>query len=510
MRRLAVAAIAALAACSVKLEGAPCATDQNCPDEQRCVGASGARGRCVVCPPLGETVGTGCPQADVVRCNPTTKGVDTCMPDAASGCLVWHVQKPCTGGLTCGTSGGAPDCQCDVAASDLVVDPAAGSPAGAAPFPTGRADPPQCRFVTISAAFASWSAGITSVTVQGAGPSPAVFSAAQGEIFPLDVPPGVELRTADASPIPANYVIAIDDAGASPGVRLSPGSSLTGFTVRSTQAVGTGIEVACPGSPGPVGVTGVLVDGAGKLATGIDVTGACPTTLTDVSASGAIGPGLRVASLETSVPTAVTRGLYGQNGVGMRLVTGAVTLTGEPGAAGPVEVASNIGSGIVVRPEVATSVPAVSVVAAGLDVHDNGDVGILVREVSPTSAVSVVSSTIHRNAAVTSYGPAPSRKAGGLLVWGPPPTFILRGTRVCANSSDQVGVYASTGAVDLGARSCATANTFAAVPAGNAAVWSTGAVVDASYAYWPDDPPTLYVNGFVSYSPTCGMVANCP
>lgn len=100
MRRLALAAAAALAACSVKLEGAPCTSDANCPDEQRC----GVDGKCsqaaVACP--GTAALVNYPPPPSLNCQPgqsycgNDNSIVTCSVDSA---VCSHF--PSSGGTSC-------------------------------------------------------------------------------------------------------------------------------------------------------------------------------------------------------------------------------------------------------------------------------------------------------------------------------------------------------------------------------------------------------------------------
>ncbi len=103
MRRFVLAAAVALAACSVKLEGAPCTSDANCPGQQGC----GADGKCTqaaaACP--GTAALVNYPPPPSLNCQPGQSycGDDativTCSVDTA---VCSHF--PSSGGTSCGSN----------------------------------------------------------------------------------------------------------------------------------------------------------------------------------------------------------------------------------------------------------------------------------------------------------------------------------------------------------------------------------------------------------------------
>ncbi len=506
MRRLALAAAAALAACSVKLEGAPCTTDANCPDEQRC---DLAAQQCVTCVPDPSCTGDGftcagtslrecrtnvsgcrysevtpcqspqvcgggfptascqCPQEDTVlgkKC--TTEGARTC--DRLSGdILVCAVQGGCpvwaaAPGATCTSQGlvcreptaGSPVCVCGAySGTDLFADPLSGSAAADAVNPTGALTPAVCRYRSLADALAAATAGDT-VKMTGWTAAEVKFSAAaSGESFPLTVKPGVTLTTTDSSPVPAHYVIEVDLPGALlPVLELDHDTAASGFTVRpgigGTAADAVLIGCTGPGSS-PVRVTWLVLDGQGALPASaigdaLHVQGPCSVTVSDVVAQRATGAGIRVRSSSPSVSTA-------------------------------------------------------SVISVGNSrMQANGDGGLVV-DVDASllkPQVSITDNQLTLNLAATPYTDATAgvtRKGGGVVLLGAAPSpLTFTGNRVYGNSYDQILVNSSdTWGLSGGASCGQAANTIACYDAGNgkgiAAIG--GAQVIAHYESWQNTTP---------------------
>lgn len=136
MRRLAAALWLLAAACSVPLEGAPCTSDANCPDSQRC----GADGKCTeaaaACP--GTPALANYPPPSSLNCQP---GEQYCGDDATIvTCVVDGSvcsQFPSAGGTSCspgvcGLAAGGPACRSKHYAALSFTAPAAGTLVGPA------------------------------------------------------------------------------------------------------------------------------------------------------------------------------------------------------------------------------------------------------------------------------------------------------------------------------------------------------------------------------------------
>ncbi len=451
MRRFAVAAVAALAACSVKLEGAPCTSDANCPDSQRCDLGGAATGQCVTCvpDPACSADGFACTGAATVRECRTNAGA--CHYSRYISC----------GTLTC--SGGS--CTCPVnGGTEFVADAVQGSAVGAPFFPSGISLPPQCRFRSLGDALgaaATYAAGppARTATVRAAGRSGGTM-AFSGEQFPLLVKHGVTLTTDDVPPAAGGYVVDLDNAAQVPAaVRVEEDASVSGFLVRPSTAGGAlaGVEVSCalPGAD-RVRISSVAVDGKGALATavvarGVDVTGLCSADLVDVRVDRVTGAGVYLESAGT-----------------------------------------------------AAGAPALSLYRA--TVTGAGDTGIQVRLDAQNGhpSLSIISSEVTANTGAL-YG-AGQRRAGGVLFYGANPSSLtFHGNRVHGNQGDQVVVY-STFSWDMsgGAAAAAcgvTSNILACYDVARNGVGlalATAGTVDARFNSWANEPPTAGTDYFVA------------
>jgi hypothetical protein len=331
----------------------------NCPTGQLCV-ASGAAAACQ-CPAIGTTAGTGCPTAGATLCSGSS--VLTCT--AANGCNTWVATTDCAtqggGGLTCGSKGGAPACQCAEATTDHYVDPVAGNDnTTVGPlFPTGAQNPPACRLRSLTKAVNTVITPGDRIIAITAAP-PGTFSA---ETFPLTVSAGITLTTADASPTPANYVIQFTAIGGS-AVALSTGSALSGFTIDNVVnggMVNAAAAVTC--SVGTVTVNGVALDGSGTnnvMNTGLQIGAATLNTCTGSFSNLTIGGFANGVTMNSSAGSAAT--LTGTvvsttdaADVGLLLLAGSLNATDL--SVRPASGVTAAGFAVVVRPASAV-VPA--------------------------------------------------------------------------------------------------------------------------------------------------------
>ncbi len=512
MRRLAVAAMAALAACSVKLEGAPCTSDGNCPDSQRCDGAGAQPGRCIACvpdpacgadgtfcvagddtllracstnvggcrysivtacatpqvcqgtagsvgcgcPPIGSSLGDRCTSAGTQACDPVSRNALVC--ESQGTCQVW-VAAPgtsCTSqGLVCYASGGSAVCVCDAySGTDLYADPFSGSPASAAVRPTGAQAPAACRFKSLTDALARASAGSTVRMTGWTSTSGAVaFSSASGETFPLVVNPGVTLATTDSSPVPAHYLIEVDQAGAMrPVLELDHDTTASGFTVQPATggSASEALLVSCAAAgTNAVALSDLVLDGKGSLGAstigvGLRLVGPCSVTAGAVTAKNATGAGILVQSLNPPTPA-----------------------------------------------------PACAISIAGCTMQGNGDSGLVV-DVNTSNGLPsllITGNDLTANRASTAYSDSTtSRRGGGVVLKGAAPSpLAFTGNQVHGNSYDQVLVW-SSGTWDIsGGTACGTtSNNFTCYDAANVGVGLSalgGARVTAGWEYWTNSLP---------------------
>ncbi|HET8542429.1 MAG TPA: hypothetical protein VFL83_21325 [Anaeromyxobacter sp.] len=510
-RALAAAALAlALAACSVDVEGAPCrvpgeATD--CPSGQACTPA-------LIC---SKHVG-GCVAAGTF-CTPGGRRCAGALREACVGgddCGVWQVVEDCgASGLACGDPGGAPACVCPAPAAEIVVDVAA--PRGDV-VPTGAAQPAACRFGTIGAALAyardTWPAVHpgTPAVVRAVGAAtaeaPLVFA---GETFPIRIPAGVTLATASSPPAPLAWVVRADPQTASNVLELESGAVVEGFTLRSASATGDGIVVACGTGSAPAVANDVRVEGGGFLLHGVTVTGGCGLTASELVVSGATKSGVRVNAASPTVGVTITGGaIQGCGESGAEVLGGLLVLQGKTTGSGDVhlEIESNARHGVRAAPA-PLSPRAIDLRLHLADVHDNGEVGVLVKDLGPSSTVRISSSRLRKNTGTnvhSVYGNG--RIAGGLLLWGNMPTrFELHGNTLCANSVDQVGVY-SDDRWPLSAPDCTASNVFVK-PGSGYFVYSTTELpnneVPAENNRWSPNPPPPSLVMSADFTPSCGL-----
>ncbi len=399
--------LALVAACTVTTTGAPCTSDLNCPSDQGC-GSNGAcsvealscpghttAGQCIpgtscasgeiatctagngvcsnrtsvpcadpgtTCTASGGGVACACPtanactQLDATRCSPAADAILRCRPVAAgSACLSWQVDQGCAAeGLVC--SGSACVCPANPG-STFVADAVGGSPAGAAPHPTGVLSPAACRFRTLTEALEAANLRGTGSTATAAGWSPAtpggtvVFSEPGG----LSVGPGVTLTTDDAVPAVGHYAVTTPAALTGPLVEIGPGGAIAGFELRNGASSGDGVRTLCPTSADtvPPSITAVRVTAASggtpavRLATGVAVAGFCGATLTDVSVDGAT-TGVLVDAVAPGVESvASTLRITGSALAGVSVVEGKFSVSGgaiESNAAGVLVGTSGTGA----------------------------------------------------------------------------------------------------------------------------------------------------------------------
>ena len=302
---------------------AACGSDSNTPacrvvaSTTSCHGSSLCANGACVCPAAGTTAGTGCATLNARACSGTD--VLTCMTESSSGCKIWQASTHCgSNGLTCGSKGGSgPGCQCpENAGTDVYVDPGAGSDVGGGLFPTGIQSPAACRYATLTN-------GLTKVGAPGrviavSANLPATFG---GETFPLNVPAGVTVMTADATFNASDYVISFSSG--STAVVLNNGTALRGFSINGSGAANA--LVAC--SAGTTILDTLSLNGNGTVTDGVDLGGTCAATLMNaVTIAQLAGVGLNVSSSAATNLTGTTT--ISATSVGVQLTNGSLTASG--------------------------------------------------------------------------------------------------------------------------------------------------------------------------------------
>jgi hypothetical protein len=163
-------------------------------------------------------------------------------------------------------------------------------------FPTGIQTPAACRY-------ASLTNGLTKVGAPGrviaiSASLPAAFA---GETFPLNIPDGVTVMTADATFNTSDYAIDVA-GGVTNGIVLGKGSALEGFTVDATNSATT--LVFC-GVTGTALLDTVSLLGNGIVTDGIDLVGGCAATLHNVNVDSVTAAGISVG-VTTGVTVNIT------------------------------------------------------------------------------------------------------------------------------------------------------------------------------------------------------------
>jgi hypothetical protein len=494
MRRLLPLLLAALAACQVDVEGAPCRNGYagDCPAGQACgldehCSTRAASAGCELCTP------------DDVRCEGTK--IQKCSAASDPVCGAWETTTPCQDGLVCGEKSGAPSCECaEVADGVFWVDPAGGRDTSR--VATGALEPPACRLPRLTDALANASAFVAgdgaALVRTPPGETGIVF---EDESFPLHIPTSVTVETSTAASIRAA-------PGSTATSLIELHGALSGFRIENVDPQALGIDARCVGFKPPE-LRDVLLEGNLKLATGILVSGPCGSHVEDVFVRRATGSALVVDAAPEAVTT-VLGGRFAESGVGLELRGGMLEI--QPGAAS-TEIASNLREGLLI-----SGGNGLSLRAAGVNVVANGGTGLVIEAVPEAAEISLDGCTIHSNGFVApriyGSGSDPARSAGGMLVAQTKAlaAFSFTGNVVSANAGDQVGVW-SEGAWSFSGGGCGSAsNAFGCIGTGAYALYATtSATVDATFNVWSSDPPTSIVNvSRVSYSPACTGHAAAP
>ena len=587
--------LALLSACTVTTTGAPCTSDLNCPSDQGC-GSDGTcstaalscpghttAGQCVpgtscvsgeivtctagsgvcstlsvqacadpgmTCTASGGGVACVCPgsnactQLDATQCSPAGDQVLRCLPVVAgSACLAWQPETSCAaGGLVCSAS----TCVCPAnPGPTFVADAIGGSPAGSPLRPTGLLSPAACRYQTLTEALGAANARGAGSTAMAAGWSTAVPGGAVlfSEPGVLSIGAGVTLATDDAPATTGHYAVTTTAALTGPLVEMGPGGTMSGFEIRNAASSGTGVRASCPTSADaiPVSLSTIRIAAVSggtpmvRLSTGIDLSGHCGATMTDVTVEGA-ATGVLVSPAAPGVATtAATPRVRGSTVAGVAVVEGTLTFTGgsvEGNAAGVLvgttgtgapsfsatgtTFSGNTGDAVhVARGTVVTD--ACPYVNNGTHVHaqpvGGATVSLTVLNSSGVAKMTGATNSAFRllamgagstlvvrgnevsaNDATQSYNVATGpRRGGGIVLTAPFPGFVtVHGNAFFGNRWDQVLVAAGTGSLDLsGGTSCGGgSNSFGCYDALNPSVgvYSNGAAVAADWNHWTVQP----------------------
>jgi hypothetical protein len=263
--------------CYTVMTGVPCALDRTCNTDSPTTIVS----QSVACgcpPPVGDynsqggalddsvkLLGTGCTTAQAAASarigSPGDDAVLTCFN--TNSCPVWQIITNCatqqlTGGVDPLTT--LPACVCRKPAKDgqYFVDPNPTMPPLMTGPPTGAQFPSACRFQTLTTALDQQSPPATEVIAQHEGSSNVHFRTKAGtpsvadcsapnscERFPMEIPAGVHLYTADVGSFnPKHYVIDVDQVTTAAGYALLLNDKVTleGFTIDASATSSTGVN----------------------------------------------------------------------------------------------------------------------------------------------------------------------------------------------------------------------------------------------------------------------------
>lgn len=422
---------------------------------------------------------------------------DTASPVAAGSAYSYRVLARNAGGTSAASIGvTATPTGCPSNGSmDLYVDPTA-TRIGTVPA-TGVSSPAACAFPSISDAVgAATGQGIGSggrIILSGGTPgTPAEFT---DEEFPLTVPPGVAVTTADDPALgggglnAANYVVRFDGTAAY-AVDVH-GGSLAGVTLANARETNAGTMLICTGD-------------ATRLES-IRLVGTPTTGLGTVGRGAWVWPGCHLDVQLSTVSGFDRAGIVEEEGASLNLAGS--------------EIVNNLGDGVVVRGTL-TGGPA-----EATSVSFNGDDGIVVeRSVSATisnflirsnlgngvevhpSKTSILQSTIFNNSRSAGWTESQllfiGKATQGPLLYVPDtdteePAYVVAGTGVesCDVVSNRISGYSpSVGAAAPGLRA------------------ADGAVVDARGNSWssPSNAVTVGIESYVVSDPPCASVLQPP
>ena len=365
----------------------------------------------------------------------------------------------------------------------------------------------------------------------------------------LSIGAGVTLTTDDPSPTTSHYAVTSAAPLAGPFVSIGPGGSLSGFEIRDAASSGAGVQTVClaAADTASVSVSTVRIVAASggtpivRFGSGVQVTGYCPVSMTNVTVDGA-ATGILVESAPLVESTATAAHVTGSTVVGVSVLEGKISFTGglldlnaegvsigATGAGAPsfsaigTTFSGNTGDAIYVGrgtlfsdgcPFVnnGTHVHAQPVGGAAVNVTVQNSIGAAKMSGATNSAFRLLamgsgSTVVLTNNAITgndtfqSYNVSTGlRRGGGLVLTAPfPGTSSFHGNGFYGNKWDQVLVAAS--APDIldfsGGSSCGQAsNSFACYDPLNPSVglFSNGASVDAAWNQWTRQPGVFSID----------------
>lgn len=484
MRHLiTLAAFAALAGCSVDVEGAACATpgsSEGCPAGQACGAGKTCSLAAADCPAPCTPGAVECRDGDVKECSA-----------AEPVCGRWDPKIACTPDVTtCGAplaSPGALQCRC----VQFLVDPA-GATAGTA-----------CSFGAVAAAIGA-AQGFGVQEVRLGGPPGQDYGADAADAAPLVVPAGVAVVGVDAPLAPASRVLTVRGAGAE-AVRLEAGATLAGLTVRrGTDGPALGVRIVGASPAAGSSLTAVEVDAlgaGGPFATGVRVEGAGAVALTTVAVRGATTSGLEVVRATIDDQVTATDLLVDGEATAAGAALGVGLSTGDLTLRRPV-VKRSAGAGVVAS---GSGVTARLTVEAG-KLHDNFGTGLAAQLLGRLS-VSGTKVCKNKGGAARNIN-GTSRLVGGVFLAGAAPTEqAITGNRFFENDGDQfaiglgTGTWVLAGPSDAGAICGAGVNAFAGYGPGEYGLVAA-ANVDARFDAWPGGAPSIGADVLTVSTPT--------
>ncbi len=461
---LALAIAAALAACSVDVEGARCSlvgSTTECPSGQRCGTGLTCSVRAASCEPC--VVGATSCRAGV------TCSVVECTADGDAACGTWKVAGPGAVSLqTCQIPLGGVTQEC--ACLSHVVDPAGGT----------------CKYASIASAIAAATRFDAPKVVLGGAAF--TYGNAIDDAAPIVIPAGVTLTGDDAATAAAtNRLIAVQGPGPE-GLRVQAGASVRGVAVQrgvsASNELTIGVLLAGGAAAGGNTLVSVRVDAGGAgggFATGLRVAGANAVAVSDVLVQGATVAGLEVNRLGAGDVVLVDQSVFDGNQVGVSLLRGDLTLSGS-------SVKRSAWEGVVA----ATGTPGQTSLALVDDVIAwNGRGGV---RLSVNDALNFTGTRICGNTGYDRTFSGITRTVGGLYVSGNPPASALgfTGNLIHGNEGDQVYVGAASSPWELsGAPACTASsrNVFAGYTAPGVGVAAVGASVAARFNSWGETFP---------------------
>lgn len=477
MRRALVPSLAlaaALAACSVDVEGAACrvaGSTEDCPSGQACGTGLTCSVRAASCKPctvgaIECRVGATC---ELVECSGADDPVCGSFKPASAGADSLQTCQIPMGGVT-------PECAC----LSHVVDPAGGT----------------CKYASITSAIAAATRFDAPTVVLGGAAF--TYGNAIDDAAPIVIPAGVTLIGDAASPAAAtNRIIAVQGPGPE-GLQVHPGATVQGVAVQRADPAGPTVGVLLVGGSAAGGNTlaSVRIDAGGAggpFATGLRVAGANTIAVSDVLVKGATVAGLEVNRLGAGDVVLVDQSVFDGNQVGVSLLKGDLTLSGST-------VRSSLAEGVT-----AAGSAASITIQDGL-VARNGSTGLVLTAVE--KLVLERTRFCRNSGADRTYG-GQTRKVGGIYSLGPkPPQLSFTGNRLHDNTGDQMYLVASAATWDIsGPGGCASGvpNVFAGYSAPGVGLAALASNVLALNNAWEASFPTAGVDYAVSG--TCGAGA---